>query len=213
MPVESSRPASKGEHALSSVSKDGAPPAGVSLPHPLKLCQDFLTSHCLRSTRSCLALYQVHEDLRLVRCWSALRVVNAETPYLFGVAPNGFDSVFPNAADTLVDRTQAVVPMTTDIALTPRIMSTLCSSIVHPETRATFRCITVAIVDRDSTTAYYRVFNKFEEIVDLQWKQKKARSVGAGGGLEVDAANVIASDAEDNTDESGSSSGDDPDSD
>lgn len=170
---------------------------------PLKLYHEFLRAHNLRSCRNSLALYQVHEDLRLVRFWSALRVVQAEIPYLTGVAPNDFDSVFPNVTDVHVDRTQAVVPMTTDASLTPRSMTAMCSDIVHPETKAALRCITVAIVDRDSTTAYYRVFSKFDEIVHPQWKQKKLTSTGVDGDDDCGVVN-----AADISGDSGSSSDD-----
>lgn len=170
---------------------------------PLKMFHDFLRSHNLRSCRNSLALYQVHEDLRLVRFWSGLRVVPAEIPYLTGVAPREFDSVFPSITDVHVDRTQAVVPLTTDASLTPRSMTAMCANVVHPDTKAVLRCITVAIVDRDSTTAYYRVFSNFDEIVHPQWKQKKLTSTGVDG--DEDSANV---DAGDISGDSGSSSDD-----
>lgn len=35
------------------------------------------------------------------------------------------------------------------------------------------RCITLAVVDDDSTAAYYRVFSSFDEIVHPQWKRMK----------------------------------------
>lgn len=171
---------------------------------PVKLYNDFLSVHNLPSCRNSMALYQVHEDLRLVRFWSALRVVCAEIPYLLGVAPSDFDSVFPNFTDTRIDRTQAVVPMTTDASLTPRSMTAMCSNIVHPETRGALRCITVAIVDRDSTTAYYRVFNNFDEIVHSQWKQKKLASAGADGDEEIGKVDTadISGDSGSSTDDS-----------
>jgi hypothetical protein len=179
--------------------------SGPTLPYPVQQYQMFLDVHDLPSSQSWLALYQVHEDLRLVRCWSNVAVVRGDMTYLVGVAPPGFDSIYPGMADSDVDRTQAVVPMTTSLSLTPRSLSSLCANIVHPATKAHFRCITVAIVDRDSTTAYYRVFDTFDEIVHPQWKQKKARFVAAEEG---DLADAVAGGSVDGTDDSASAAGD-----
>lgn len=181
---------------------------------PVARYRDFLRAHSLADRRSSLVVFQVHEDLRLTRGWSGLQVVNGEMTYLVGTAALGFDSVFPGTVDAEVDRTQAVVPMATDLPLTPRILSDLCAGVVHPVTRGPLRCVTVAIVDRDSTTAYYRVFEKFDEIVHTQWKQKRPRTAGGEGGGGGDE-DEDAADAGATSDDSGSaaSASDDSDSD
>jgi hypothetical protein len=138
---------------------------------------NFLSVHHLDDNRASAALYQVHEDLRLIRGWSNLRVLKSPRPSIFGVAAPGFDSIFPDSVHETKDRTQAVVSIPTEEQLTPRILAEMCASLRHPDTNDVLRCITVAIVDHDSTTAYYRVFERFDEIVHPQWKQKKSRAM------------------------------------
>lgn len=46
--------------------------------------------------------------------------------------------------------------------------------------------MTVAIVDDDSTTAYYRIFDRFDEIVHAQWKVKKKDKGGRARGEEAE---------------------------
>lgn len=170
-----------------------APP--FALPNAVVLYQNFLTANGLTDSRASAALYQVHEDLRLARGWTDLRVVREGVVWLLGVAAPEFDSVFPSPVEPGTDRTQAVVPMTTEMRLTPRVMSNMCSAIVHPDTKRAFRCFTAAIVDWDSTTAYYRIFGKFDEIVDSHWKQTKDETDGAGAGDDSDSdGNAVKSD-------------------
>jgi Sen15 protein len=149
----------------------------AGLPKAIANYMKFLEIHGLSDNRISAAVYQVHEDLRLIRGWSKLRVLQSTRLGLLGVAAPGFDSVFPESSDGTMDRIQAVIPIATEEQLTPRMLSEMCSTIRHPDTGACFRCVTVAIVDQDSTTAYYRVFTNFEEIVHPQWKQKKSRSL------------------------------------
>jgi Sen15 protein len=155
-------------------------------PKAVRNYYNFLSSHNLADNMSSAALYQVHEDLRLIRGWSNLRVSKSPRLSIFGVAAPGFDSIFPDPVDETNDRMQAVVPVPTEAHLTPRILAQMCTGMRHPDTNGELRCITVAIVDRDSTTAYYRVFERFDEIIHPQWKQKKPRtptanSLGANG--------------------------------
>lgn len=143
---------------------------------PLENVLSFLSRNSLADNLSSSVLYQVHEDLRLVRKWTNMRVVKgAKRTYLVGSAAHAYDSVFPGASQD-VDRTQIVVPIAKSEMLSPRILNGICEDCRHPETGETLRCVTVAIVDDDSTTAYYRIFNKWEEIVHPQWKQKKKRA-------------------------------------
>jgi Sen15 protein len=113
-----------------------------------------------------------------MRGWTNLRVVHQPRLHVLGSAAPGFDSVFPGVVNPSVDRTQAVVPMAVDEKLTPRILAGLCADVAHPNDGPSKRCVTAAIVDKDSTTAYYRVFDSFDEIVHPQWKQKKGRDEG-----------------------------------
>lgn len=168
-------------------------------PKSIHCYLDFLQRHGMVESRSSLAVYQVHEDLRLVRGWCNLRVVNDATVFLLGTAAPGFDSVFPGEVDPAMDRTQAVVPLQNNVTLSPRLLFDMGKGIKNPMSHVPFRCITLAIVDSDSTTAYYRIFNTFDEIVHPQWKTKKAKSGGQPGeGAAEDAIQA----------ESGSESGD-----
>lgn len=136
----------------------------------------FLGKNSLKDDWNASVLYQVHEDLRLVRKWTSMRVVKGTTrTYLAGTAARAYDSVFPQAAEG-TDRTQVVIPISKSDMLSPQMLNDLCGECRHPETDEQLRCVTVAIVDDDSTTAYYRVFNKWEEIVHPQWKQKNKPS-------------------------------------
>lgn len=145
------------------------------------LCQylAFLRRNALVDDLRSSVLYQVHEDLRLIRKWTNVTVVKSPTRnYLSACAAAEFDSVFPARANqaATVDRTQIVIPLPTSDYLSPRRLKTLCRQCVHPQTLQKLRCVTVAIVDCDSTTAYYRVFDDWDEIVHRQWKQKDAQS-------------------------------------
>jgi hypothetical protein len=174
--------------------------SGPERPKALVAYFNFLAEHNLTDSKASATFYQVHEDLRLIRGWTNMRVVQGPRLHLLGCAAPGFDSVFPNAADSGVDRTQAVVPMSVDTSLTPRILSDMCAAVAHPSNGPAKRCVTAAIVDVDSTTAYYRIFDSFEEIVHPQWKQKKARASGDG-----DEEDGVA-DIDDSASDSGASS-------
>lgn len=146
---------------------------------PLENLFSFLRQSDLPDNLNTSVLYQVHEDLRLIRKWTNLRVVKGPTRvYLAGCAAVAYDSVFPGRKGTETsgeDRTQVVMPISTSEMLSPRKLKELCKECVHPENGKNLRCMTIAIVDDDSTTAYYRIFDSFVEIVHPQWKQKKKR--------------------------------------
>lgn len=149
----------------------------------------FLQSNSLPDTHHSSLLYQVHQDLLHIRKWTNLRVVkNCTYTYLAGSAAPAFDSVYPGRSKEQAaeeDRTQVVIPLSTAEALSARKLDAMCAECVHPETGLRLRCVTVAIVDDDSTTAYYRIFNQFEEIVHAQWKVKqKEKGDGEGEGEE-----------------------------
>lgn len=155
---------------------------------PLEEYRTFLASNNLNDDLDASVLYQVYQDLRLIRKWTNLRVVRRQTRlYLAGSAAPTYDSVFPNHNNKDdIDRTQVVVPITACKQLSPREMQLLCQECVHPETEMSLRCITVAIVDDDSTTAYYRIFDKWDEIIHPQWKSKKKRKGEEGNGSDED---------------------------
>lgn len=134
------------------------------------LCDDLTTS----------VVYQTHEDLRLIRKWQHVRVIKSEfRTYLAGIAPPAYDSVFPNrnngneSNEAQKDVTQVIVPIASCEAVSPFHLQQICRRCVHPDTNRPLRCVTLAIVDDDSTTAYYRIFDQFSEIVHPQWKRKK----------------------------------------
>lgn len=165
-----------------------------------KFAEDNGISDCHETS----VLYQVYQDLRLIRKWSDVRVARAPTrAYLAGSAAVAYDSVFPGSANaTGLDRTQVVVPLPASKQLTPRELQSLCKECVHPETNNQLRCITVAIVDDDSTTAYYRIFNKWGEIVHPQWKTKKARKEAEKQGAEERGDDDSASESDNSNSES-----------
>lgn len=143
---------------------------------PLDRLFAFLKRNDLPDNVASSVLYQVHEDLRLIRKWTNLRVVQGSArPYLAGSAAAAFDSVFPRRKDDDVDSTQVVMPISVQETLSPRKLREISVMCIHPETGRKPRCVTIAVVDDDSTTAYYRIFDSFAEIVHPQWKQKKKR--------------------------------------
>lgn len=149
--------------------------AHAETPKAVSRFFEFLRDHELAHDGMSSAVYQVYQDLAFVRGWTNLRVLRGERTVIYGIAPADFDSVHPKATYTGGDRTQAIVPIPVFETLSPRILESIGSSIRHPDTGAALRCVTIAIVDTDSTTAYYRVFTDFDEIVHPQWKQKKAQ--------------------------------------
>ena len=125
-------------------------------------------------------VHQVHEDLRLVRKWSNLSVQHsAERAVLNGIAPPQLDAVFPQT-DEHTDRTRVVLPLASDSNMTVAELHALCERTIDNNKH---RCVTLALGDDDSTTAYYRAFTQFNEIVHPQWKTKKERA-GAPGDIE-----------------------------
>lgn len=163
------------------------PKDGVNSFKALHTYELFLAQHGLPDGINAITVFQVYEDLRHVRKWTHL-CVHAKSPivYLTGRAPPLFDSVYPNRlpvdtvstkADDFQDATQVVVPLAVDERLSPKKLKILCETCTHPDTGQKTRCITVAIVDDDSTTAYYRIFSDFTEIVHKQWKLKQRRQV------------------------------------
>lgn len=130
-------------------------------------------------------VYQVYSDLRLIRKWSALRVDlidfavagaegvgvegggSGKRGVIRGIAPAATDAVYAGA------RARSVVPVGVSEQLKVGQLHDLCerAGIASGE-----RCVTMAIVDDDSTTAYYRMFTRWEEITSTHWKQKKERA-------------------------------------
>lgn len=179
---------------------------------PLEHLLSFLSKNELPDNLNTSVLYQVHEDLRLVRKWTNLRVVQGPTRvHLAGCAAVTYDSVFPGREDTEAsgeDRTQVVMPISTSEMLSPRKLKELCKECVHPETGNNLRCMTIAIVDDDSTTAYYRIFDNFAEIVHPQWKQKKKRPKNEDNANGTEEQDEIVHMKDDSGSESGGSDSD-----
>lgn len=136
----------------------------------LRRYEQFLTTTALRDNDEAQAVYQVHEDLRLVRKWAHLRVLSHTRPAITGVAPAHLDAVFPRGKPH-IDRTRVVLPLSSDTPMTVGELHALCQRAAKGE----HRCVTLALVDDDSTTAYYRAFTDWKEIVHPQWKMKKEK--------------------------------------
>lgn len=161
----------------------------IVLPNNTNKClaayRVFLAQHNLSDGIQALTVFQTLEDLQHVRRWTHLRVHSRySVVYLTGEAPPLFDAVYVHRhqanghsgeKDHATNPTQVVVPLTVDQKLSAKKLKSLCDICVNPDTGRKTRCITVAIVDDDTTTAYYRVFSDFSEIVHDQWKVKKRR--------------------------------------
>ncbi|KAI0559958.1 tRNA-splicing endonuclease subunit Sen15 [Gracilaria domingensis] len=151
---------------------------------PLHAYRTFVERYKLTDDASSETIYQVYQDLVRIRKWSNVRICQrAKRPYIAGSAARAFDSVF---GDTDGDRTQAVVPVSVWESLSAAEMYDLCAECVHPESGEKLRCVTMAFVDDDSTTAYYRMMNRWEEIVDENWKARKVRTEEGVGTEERD---------------------------
>lgn len=126
----------------------------------LRAYDTFLTCTGLKDDELSQAAYQVHEDLRVIRKWTQLEVTKREDekPIISGIAPSTTDAVYNGL------RRRYVVPVLADSHLTAPQLYNL--GITNE------RCVTIAIVDDDSTTAYYRLFNNWDEIVHPAWKAK-----------------------------------------
>lgn len=157
-----------------------------ALEKAMKAYDDFLSNEDLCDDQQGAAVFQVYEDLRRVRCWSDLRVhrTSLGQPFLTGVAPPMHDSVFPGLGTELeaneqarevVDRTQAVVPVEAAATLSASWLSGLGRQVLPPGRTDALRCVTLAVVDEDSTTAYYRILTSWSEIVHPQWKRIRRR--------------------------------------
>lgn len=178
------------------------------LPKAIQAFHSFLAVNSLPENTASAIVYQVHEDLRLVRGWSEIRIVCRPRIFLLAVAPPAYDAVFPNCCSPGIDRTQAVLPISTTEFLSPRVLDNICHEVRHPEKGNRFRCVTVAIVDQDSTTAYYRIFADFSEITHPQWKQKKRkRTLDASEDNEASNGEAESCDTKDNSSGDESSSG------
>lgn len=151
---------------------------------PASKLMAFLATHDIPFSDDAPLLYQVHEDLRLVRKWTSLRVLRApkadtEEPMLLlaGEAPAQLDAVFPANSGPHPDRTRVVIPLA--------VSATMGASAWYRSAQRALaavgggRCATLALVDDDSTTAYYRVFVDWEEIVHPQWKESKSAAPDA----------------------------------
>ncbi|CAN8074790.1 unnamed protein product [Agarophyton chilense] len=162
---------------------------------PLSSYQAFLKSNNVSDNENSELLYQVYQDLLRIRKWTNLRVCHgAPRVYLAGTSALAFDSVFGGSGGSeaqLGDRTQAVIPLSAWETLSPDEMHALCDDCVHPESGEKLRCVTLAIVDDDSTTAYYRMVNTWEEIVDARWKSTKVKTEEGGGTEERDESKVL----------------------
>lgn len=156
------------------------------LPKAVQAYEGFLKENSLPDTYETSILYQIFMDLSLIRKWSGLRVArNNSRTYVAGCAPVEFDSVFPgHDKDESVDRTQVILPISASASVSPSQLENICKECVHPETGKQLRCVTIGIVDGDSTTAYYRIFAKWEELIDPQWKRMKKRKEEEGPGTE-----------------------------
>ncbi|PXF49999.1 hypothetical protein BWQ96_00159 [Gracilariopsis chorda] len=167
-------------------------------PKPIQSFMSFLISNGLQDCDQAQVLYQVFQDLRLIRKWTGLRVSQrASRPYLAGSAAAAFDSVYKDKdMDKGEDRTQVVVPVSAWEELSALDLQALCRECVHPETGEQLRCMTLAIVDDDSTTAYYRIFSTWEEIVHPQWKMKKKHKTEGGIGTEERDQNDVVEESE-----------------
>ncbi len=131
-----------------------APPCG------LRAYSTFLTCTGLEDNDIAQAAYQVHEDLRLVRKWTQLEVLKRDdgSPMIRGLAPALTDALYAG------ERRRYVIPVHADVQMSaPQLYALRVAG---------ERCVTLAIVDDDSTTAYYRVFTEWHEIVHPQWKTK-----------------------------------------
>eukprot|EP00177_Eucheuma_denticulatum_P004425 GFKZ01008033.1.p1 GENE.GFKZ01008033.1~~GFKZ01008033.1.p1 ORF type:complete len:353 (-),score=20.81 GFKZ01008033.1:21-1079(-) len=151
---------------------------------PLDSFLSFLQANNLPDNLSSANLYQVHEDLRLVRKWTHLRVLHAASrPYLIGQAAPEFDSVYPpgsNVEDG--QRIQAVVAIGVAESVTLVELSRVCDECVGEQGQK-LRCVTVGFVDEESSTAYYRITNEWKELVHPQWEEKRTkREDGEVGG-------------------------------
>lgn len=142
---------------------------------PLECYDNFLKQYELQDDMQTSAVYQVYQDLRLIRGWTNLKIVFSKKrrPYIIGSAAIGYDSVYPNKEDENGDRTQAVIPVPTTELMTPKMLHDIKAEFGSAQSEKPLRCVTMAIVDADSTTAYYRIFNDVNEILHPQWKQKK----------------------------------------
>ena len=145
---------------------------------PLMRYDEFCSTNRLPDSHETIVLFQVYQDLIYLRKWTNVRVAKSPSrSYLAGSAPAGFDSVFPGRGDKEpdLDRTQVIVPVCSTDTFAPRSLQGICRECVHPEKHHPMRCITLALVDDTSNTAYYRIFDKWSEIVHPQWKMMKKR--------------------------------------
>lgn len=126
----------------------------------LSAYETFLTNTNQNDSELAQACYQVHEDLRVIRKWTQLEVKNRTdgTPIIIGLAPSQTDALYSG------ERRRYVLPVLANVDMTAAELFRLG---MKDE-----RCVTIAIVDDDSTTAYYRVFTDWNEIVHPQWKSK-----------------------------------------
>lgn len=174
--MESSTPATEPASGDDIGSSSACQNNAIEWIKPIYAYEYFLKENRLRDSDKVQRVYQVYQDLLLIRKWTNIRVsVKNSCVYLAGSAASAFDSVFPGEQCNNMDRTQVIVPMSSWDEVRPTQLQRLCKTCVHPETGKELRCITLAIVDDDSTTAYYRIFNKWDEIVHPQWKMKKDR--------------------------------------
>lgn len=149
-----------------------APLVAVPRNSALTRYAQFLEQAGLPDGDEAQTVHQVHEDLRLVRKWSDVQVRPGVPATITGVAPAHLDAVFPRSERA--DRTRVVLPIASDASLTVAELHALCSRASHAH-----RCVTLALVDDDSTTAYYRAFTTWNEIVHPQWKMKRERAPNA----------------------------------
>ncbi|GJQ14615.1 hypothetical protein GpartN1_g6406.t1 [Galdieria partita] len=106
-----------------------------------------------------LAAFQVAKDLYLVRKWSFIRVVPliALERYVIVGSPN----LFHNQTLSLY----SFIPVPTDSILSPAIMDSLVNEALKEKFGHKISACIFAIMESDTTTAYYRITNSFEDLI------------------------------------------------
>lgn len=181
----------------------------------------FLHEHSMKDSPVSAGVYQVFEDLTRIRKWTQVVVMAAGSsrPYLCGTAPALFDAVFPERRKAgeaqgggtgAEDATQVVVPVAVTERLSPRVLRQLCSECVLPRALQgrKARCVTLAVVDDDTTTVYYRLFGELAEVLHPQWKpQRKRKHEDAMHGT-AERGDIVKEDEEENEDDDDGSGSD-----
>jgi len=155
----------------------------VPVPSQLAAYAEFITRNKFVHSDATAAAYQVHEDLRLIRRWTQLSITitKSKSYTITGFAPPTLDAVYGGARRRVV----RVFHARDKVAVAQ--LHALGTCTYEYEGYKGERCITLAIVDDDSTTAYYRVFTQFAEITHPQWKSKKEKEEAHVPDEEIDS--------------------------